>query len=128
MKIKKSKLQNLIKEQLQNINEGDNRYIELKYQLIDELNEYVDEEYANEFDTEVKLMVDYEMSEYIPGDRMQPEEPSEPINFEVNDFEIVEEETEADKVMNRAITKCIKEKGEGIVQMIFENSPEMFYD
>ena len=73
-------------------------------------------------------MVDYEMSEYIPGDRMQPEEPSEPINFEVNDFEIVEEETEADKVMNRAITKCIKEKGDGIVQMIFENSPEMFYD
>ena len=101
-------------------------YKEFDIQLEDVLNDYVDKDYADEFDCSVKLGIAYEMSDYFAATRLQPSEPSEPINLRVDYLEIVDDETQKDETMSKAINECIDYEGDNIAWQLFENDSAQF--
>ena len=103
-------------------------YKEFDLQLDEILNDYVDKEYANHFDCSVRIGISYDMSDHFAGTRLQPEEISEPINLQLDYFEIEDIETENDEVMHNAIKNCLNNEGENLAWQLLEEDPTMFYE
>jgi len=103
-------------------------YKEFEIEPIELLEDYINEEYSEQFNPSVKVGIDYNLSKSFSGDRLQPPEPSEPINTKISFIEIVDDDTHNDETMNIAIHACIKDNEEHIIDELLSAHPEDFLD